>query len=104
MNLQQVMQQAQKLQKQMQEMQAKMQDKEVKGSAGGGLVEVVSTARGDVKQVTIDDSMMKLEEKEMLQDLLVAAFKNAKSNAETAMNEEMQKLGIPADMMGSMPF
>ena len=104
MNIQQMMQQAQKLQKQLQEMQAKMQNKEVIGIAGGGLVKIVATVKGVVKEVAIDDSLMELAEKEMLQDLLVAAFKNAKDNADGAMSDEMKNMGIPPEVMGSMPF
>lgn len=104
MNIQQIMQQAQKLQKQMQEMQSKMQDKEVEGSAGGDLVKIRATVNGKVTAVFIDDSLMKLEEKEMLQDLLVTAFKNAKQNADSTMSEEMRNMGIPPEVMASMPF
>jgi len=104
MNLQQVMQQAQQLQKKMQEMQKKMHAKEVVGTAGGGLVKITATAKGDVKEIEIDDSLMKPEEKEMLQDLLVTAFKNAKNNADGAMSEEMSSMGIPPEVMGSMLF
>lgn len=104
MNVQQIMQQVQKLQKQMKDLQQKMHDKEVEGTAGGGLVKIIATAKGDVKQVMIDDSMMKPEEKEMLQDLLVAAFKNTKNNADSVMSTEMNSMGIPPEVMGSMMF
>lgn len=104
MNIQQMMQQAQKLQKQMQEMQKKMHAKEIEGSAGGGMVKVTATVNGTVKQVLIDDSMINLEDKEMLQDLIVAALKNAKNNADGVMSEEMSSMGIPPEVMGSMMF
>ncbi len=104
MNLQQIMQQAQKLQKQMKELQDKMQTKEVEAVAGGGLVKIISTAKGDVKQIMIDDSLMNLEEKEMLQDLIVAALKNLKNQADDAMTNEMKDMGISPEIMGSMMF
>lgn len=104
MNLQQIMQQAQKLQKQMKELQDKMHTKEVEAVAGGGLVKIIATAKGDVKQVIIDDSLMNIEEKDMLQDLIVAALKNLKNQADDAMTNEMKDMGISPEIMGSMMF
>lgn len=104
MNLQQIMQQAQKLQKQIKELQEKMHSKEVKGTAGGGLVEITATAKGEVKQVIIDDSLLDPKEKEMLQDLIVLALKNIKNQSDDAMANEMKDLGISPEIMGSMMF
>jgi len=68
-----MMKQAAQLQSKMQEMQAELDRIEVEGSAGGGMVTVKLSAKGELKGVTIDDSLVKPEEKEILEDLLVAA-------------------------------
>ena len=68
-----LMKQAAQLQTKMQEMQAELDRIEVEGTAGGGMVTVTLTAKGELKGVKIDDSLMKAEEKEILEDLLVAA-------------------------------
>lgn len=103
MNIQQIMKQAQALQKKVQEMQDKMADKEVVGSAGAGdsKVEITTTCKGDVKKVRIAKHL--LSDGEMLEDLLVAAFNDAKRKADEASAEEMNSLGISPDMM-KMPF
>ena len=90
---------AETIQKQMGEAQAKLDTVEVEGNAGGGLVRVRATARGRILGVTIDDSLMKPEEKQMLEDLVAAAFNDARERADRKSNEEMQKvqggLGLP---------
>ena len=90
---------AETIQKQMGEAQAKLDTVEVEGSAGGGLVKVRATARGRILGVTIDDSLMKPEEKQMVEDLVTAAFNDARDRADRRSNEEMQNLqggmGLP---------
>ena len=90
---------AETIQKQMGETQAKLDTVEVEGSAGGGLVKVRATARGRILGVTIDDSLMKPEEKQMVEDLVAAAFNDARDRADRKSSEEMQKLqgglGLP---------
>ncbi len=90
---------AETIQTQMGETQAKLDTIEVEGSAGGGLVIVRATARGRILGVAIDDSLMKPEEKHMVEDLVTAAFNDARDKADRKSAEEMQKLqggmGLP---------
>ncbi|WP_442969010.1 YbaB/EbfC family nucleoid-associated protein [Qipengyuania sp. Mu-71] len=97
--LAQAKQAAETIQKQMGEAQAKLDDIEVEGSAGGGLVKVRATARGRILGVAIDDSLMKPEEKQMVEDLVAAAFNDARDRADRVSAEEMNKIqqdvGLP---------
>jgi len=90
---------AEQIQTQMGEAQAKLDTIEVEGSAGGGLVKVRATARGRILGVAIDDSMIKVEEKQMLEDLVAAAFNDARDKADRKSAEEMQNIqggmGLP---------
>ncbi|KJC49540.1 nucleoid-associated protein [Bradyrhizobium sp. LTSP849] len=99
-----MMKQAAQLQSKMQEMQEQLGNVEVEGISGGGLVAVRMTAKMDVKGVKIDPSLMKAEEREVLEDLLVTAFGDARRKAETAMQEKMQSLtgglGLPPGLFG----
>lgn len=103
MNMEEMLAQAQQaaetIQKQMGEAQAKLDDIEVEGSAGGGLVKVRATARGRILGVAIDDSLMKPEEKQMVEDLVTAAFNDARDRADRVSAEEMNKIqqdvGLP---------
>ena len=92
-----MMKQASQLQAKMQEMQAELDRIEVDGTAGGGMVSVTLTAKGDLKGVRIDDSLLKAEEKEILEDLLIAAHADARKHAEAVMQEKMKSLtgGLP---------
>jgi DNA-binding YbaB/EbfC family protein len=92
-----LMKQAAQLQSKMQEMQAELDRIEVEGTAGGGMVTVTLTAKGELKGVKVDDSLMKAEEKEILEDLLVAAHADGRRKAETVMQEKMKSLtgGLP---------
>ena len=92
-----LMKQAAQLQSKMQEMQAELDRIEVEGTAGGGMVTVKLTAKGELKGVKLDDSLMKAEEKEILEDLLVAAHADGRRKAETVMQEKMKSLtgGLP---------
>lgn len=92
-----MMKQAAQLQSKMQAMQAELDSIEVEGTAGGGMVNVRLTAKGDLKGVKVDDSLMKPEEKEVLEDLLVAAHADARRKAEGVMQEKMKALtgGLP---------
>ena len=87
-----LMKQAAQLQTKMQEMQAELDRIEVEGTAGGGMVTVKLTAKGVLKGVKVDDSLMKAEEKEILEDLLVAAHADGRRKAETVMQEKMKSL------------
>ena len=94
-----MMKQAAQLQSKMQAMQEELGNVEVEGISGGGLVAVRMTAKMEVKGVKIDPSLMKAEEREVLEDLLVTAHNDARRKAETAMQEKMQALtgglGLP---------
>ena len=99
-----MMKQAAQLQSKMQAMQDELGNVEVEGIAGGGLVSVRMTAKMDVKGVKIDASLLKPEESEIVEDLLVTAFGDARRKAEAAMQEKMQSLagglGLPPGMLG----
>ena len=90
---------AETIQSQMGDVQTKLDAIEVEGTAGGGLVKVKCTARGRIMGVSIDDSLMKPEEKQMVEDLVAAAFNDARGKADRVSNEEMQKIqgsmGLP---------
>ncbi|HEY8603718.1 MULTISPECIES: YbaB/EbfC family nucleoid-associated protein [Tsuneonella] len=90
---------AETIQQQMGDAQAKLDAIEVEGSAGGGLVKIRCSAKGRIMGVSIDDSLMKLEEKGMLEDLVTAAFNDARGKADRVANDEMQKIqsgmGLP---------
>ena len=87
-----MMKQASQLQAKMQEMQAELDRIEVDGTAGGGLVTVTLTAKGELKGVKLDDSLIKPDEKEILEDLLVAAHADARRKADTVMQDKMKEL------------
>jgi DNA-binding YbaB/EbfC family protein len=95
--LDELMKAAQNVQEQMQAAQAKLDHIEVEGAAGGGLIKVRATARGRIIGIDIDASMLTYESKEMLEDLVVAAFNDAKNKADQAGSAEMNKLtaGMP---------
>ena len=91
-----MMKQAAQLQSKMQELQAELDRIEVEGTAGGGMVTVKLSAKGELKGVKIDDSLIK-PEKEILEDLLVAAHADARRKAEAVMQDKMKGLtgGLP---------
>jgi DNA-binding YbaB/EbfC family protein len=94
-----MMKQAAQLQSKMQAMQEELGQVEVEGISGGGLVAVRMTAKMEVKAFKIDPSLIKPDESEILEDLLVTAHNDARRKAEVAMQEKMQaitgKLGLP---------
>jgi DNA-binding YbaB/EbfC family protein len=85
------------LQGRMEKMQAELDLVEVEGAAGGGLVVVTLTAKGAMKKVKIDDSLMKPGEREIVEDLIVAAHADARGKAEQVMQDRMKDLtgGLP---------
>jgi DNA-binding YbaB/EbfC family protein len=92
-----LMKQAAQLQSKMQALQAELDLIEVEGTAGGGMVTVKLSAKGDLKGITVDDSLMKPSEKEILEDLLVAAHADARRKAEAVLQEKMKAVtgGLP---------
>ena len=91
-NFSDMMKQAQEMQKKMKELQEGLANLEVEGSSGGGLVKITVNGKGEVKKIKIDQSLMKPQEAEILEDLIVAAINEAKKKAEEATAEEMKKL------------
>ena len=91
-SLEEIMEMAQNAQAELQKAQDSLEKIEVEGASGGGLVKVLATAKGRILGVTIDDSLMSVSEKPMLEDLLTAALNDARSKADAAANAEMQKM------------
>ena len=92
-----MMKQAAQLQSKMQALQAELDQMEIEGTAGGGMVTVTLTGKGDLKGVKLDDSLIKPGEKEILEDLLVAAHADAKRKSEAVLQDKMKALtgGLP---------
>jgi nucleoid-associated protein EbfC len=92
-----MMKQAAQLQTKMQALQAELDQIDVEGGAGGGLVTVKLSAKGDLKAIKIDESLMKPSEKEILEDLLVAAHADARRKAEAVVQDKRKELtgGLP---------
>lgn len=87
-----MMKKAAELQSKMQALQAELDTVAVEGTAGGGMVSVTLTAKGELKGLKIDDSLMQPSEKEVLEDLLIAAHADARRKAESIMQDKMKDL------------
>jgi DNA-binding YbaB/EbfC family protein len=96
-SLDELMKAAQSVQEQMAKAQAQLDSIEVEGASGGGMVRVRATARGRIIGMVIDPSLLSVDSKEMLEDLVVAAFNDAKNKADQVGSAEMNKLtaGMP---------
>ena len=105
-NFNDMMKKAQEMQKKMQEMQDSLSSLEVEGTSGGGMVKVTMNCKNEVKKIDVDPSIIKQDDKTMMEDLIVAALNDAKSKAEEKSKDEMKKLtgglGLPPGM--KMPF
>jgi nucleoid-associated protein EbfC len=101
-----LMKQAQAMQAKMQDMQAELDRLEVEGQAGGGMVRVTLSAKGQMKGLVIDDQLLKADEKEILEDLIITAHEDARGKAERLMEEKMKTvtagLSLPPGM--KLPF
>ncbi|MDQ6869786.1 MAG: YbaB/EbfC family nucleoid-associated protein [Pseudomonadota bacterium] len=101
-----LMKQAQAMQAKMQEMHAELERIEVEGQAGGGMVRVTLTAKGQMRGLMIDDQLLKADEKVILEDLIVVAHEDARKKAERLMEEKMKGvtagLALPPGM--KLPF
>jgi nucleoid-associated protein EbfC len=101
-----LMKQAQAMQAKMQEMQSEMERIEVEGQAGGGMVRVTLTAKGQMRGLMIDDQLLKADEKVILEDLIIVAHEDARKKAERLMEEKMKGmtagLALPPGM--KLPF
>ena len=105
-NMAQIMKQAQEMQAKMAAMQESLEHMTVEGQAGGSLVTVTMNGKGHMKKISLDPSLVKEEEIEMLEDLIVAACNDARTKIESRSAEEMAKvtggLKLPAGMQ--LPF
>jgi nucleoid-associated protein EbfC len=101
-----MMKQVQGLQTKMAEMQAELEAQTYIGSAAGGMVSVTLSGKGALKGLHIDESLMRPEEGEILEDLIIAAHNDAKNKADTSTAEKMQSLtgGLPLPPGFKMPF
>ena len=106
MDIMGMMKKAQAVQAKLQEAQEELGRLEVKGQAGGGMVSVTLSAKGELKSVQIDASLLTPADKEMLEDLIVAAFADGKAKADRAAAEKMQTLteGLPLPPGVKLPF
>lgn len=97
---------AETIQKQMGESQAKLDGIEVEGKAGGGLVTIRASAKGRIIGVSIDDSLLVPADKGILEDLIAAAFNDARTKADAASSIEMGKMtaGMPLPPGFKLPF
>ncbi|MBA3863016.1 MAG: YbaB/EbfC family nucleoid-associated protein [Erythrobacter sp.] len=97
--MQAAQQAAETIQKQMSEMQVKLDSIEVEGTAGGGLVKVRASAKGRILGVSIDDTLMNPDDKQIVEDLVAAAFNDARDRADRVSNEQMREIqgsmGLP---------
>ena len=105
-NFKDMMEKAASMQKKMQEMQDSLSNLEVEGTSGGGMVKIIMNCKNEVKKINIDPSIIKQDEKTMMEDLIVAALNDAKSKVEEKTQDKMKELsgglGLPPGM--KMPF
>ncbi len=105
-NLGEMMKQVQAMQSRMAEVQAKLEQATVTGQSGAGLVKLTMSGKGAMTRLDIDPSLLKPEEKDILEDLIVAAHTDAKNKSEAMMAEEMKSLtgGLPLPPGMKLPF
>jgi len=105
-NLASMMKQAQEMQSKMAEMQEGLGNVEVIGQSAAGMCEVVLNGKGEAKKVKIDPSLVNPEDAEVLEDLILAAFNDAKAKVEAEMKEKMSELtgGLPLPEGFKLPF
>ena len=101
-----MMKAAQEMQEKMAALQEEMHQMTVEGESGTGLVKAVATCKGELKSLDIDPSIFSAEDKEVVEDLILAAIKDAQAKASDRAQEEMGKItesmGLPKDM--KLPF
>jgi len=106
MNIQKMMKQAQQMQQKIQDLQAKAETKEFEGTSGGGMVKATMNGKGVALKLSVDASLVDAEEKDMMEDLIIAAFNDAKSQSEHMREQEMANvtggMGLPSGM--KLPF
>ena len=106
MNIQKMMKQAQQMQQKIGDMQTELEAREFEGKSGGDMVKVVISGKGKMLRLDVSKSIVDPEDKEVMEDLIIAAFNDAKDKADATFSDEMGKLaggmGLPAGM--KMPF
>jgi nucleoid-associated protein EbfC len=106
MNIQKMMKQAQEMQAKLGDMQAEMERRAFEGQAGGGAVKITLTGKGAMTSIALEPTLLNAEEKDMLEDLIMVAHKDAKDKADAALNDAMGSvtsgLNLPAGM--KLPF
>lgn len=103
MDLQELMGKAQEMQAKMQEMQAEMQTRTVEGNAGGGMVKVTLNGAGEMKGVDIDPSIFTEDDKTMVEDLICAAYNDARRRVDSLMQEQAGQMMGGFQMPGGFP-
>ena len=105
-NLSQMMKQAQEMQSRMADMQTRLETVEIDGVAGAGMVKITLNGKGDMRRIAIDPKLLDPAEREMLEDLIVAAHNDAKSRIEAHMQQEMSALtgGLKLPPGMKLPF
>ena len=105
-NLDDILNMAKNVQDELTKAQANLDKIEVEGGSGGGLVKVKATAKGRIISVDIDESLLQPSEKQMVEDLVAAAFNDARAKADAASSSEMGKMtsGLPLPPGFKLPF
>ncbi len=105
-NIGQMMKQAQEMQSKMTDIQDKLSDLEIEGSSGAGLIKVILSGKNDVRKIKIDTSLIDPKEPDVLEDLLIAAFNDAKSKVENEVNSRMSEVtgGLQLPPGFKLPF
>jgi DNA-binding YbaB/EbfC family protein len=105
-NIDEILAMAQNVQSELAKAQEQLDTIEVEGASGGGLVKVKASAKGRIIGIAIDDSLLQVSEKQMLEDLLAAAFNDARAKADAASGAEMSKMtaGLPLPPGFKLPF
>jgi nucleoid-associated protein EbfC len=105
-NIGQLMKQAQEMQAKMAEIQAQLEEVEMIGAAGGGMIQLTLNGKGDLKKIKIDKTLLDPQEVEVLEDLVIAAFNDARAKVSAHAEQEMQKLTGGLQLPGGMklPF
>lgn len=105
MNIQGIMKQAQMMQKKMEEEQAKLAQEEVEGSSGGGMVKITLNGKFEMKKIALDKNLIDPEDAEVLEDLIVAAYNDAKSKIDAKMQDSMNAMTGGINLGGlKLPF
>ena len=106
MNIQKMMKQAQEMQSKLATMQAQLEEAESDGASGGGMVKLTISGKKMLKRISIDESLLAPGEKEVLEDLIIAAFNDASTKVDTIASQQMSQmsagLGLPPGM--KLPF